>query len=116
MNAFQARTLSIITKLESKKEYEEMVPVYTRSALEDINKRIEYSASIGQSELKVVTTDYPNLNKEAFKCIKAERNREKVTEILGVSEVYLNQLAYKAIEEYVSKVVTLEIKELKGEI
>lgn len=41
------------------------------------------------------------------------RNREKVTEILGVSEVYLNQLAYKAIEEYVSKVVTLEIEELK---
>lgn len=41
------------------------------------------------------------------------RNREKVTEILGVSEVYLNQLAYKAIEEYVNKVVTLEIEELK---
>lgn len=41
------------------------------------------------------------------------RNREKVTEILGVSEVYLNQLAYKALEEYVSKVVTLEIEELK---
>lgn len=76
MNAFQARTLSIITKLESKKEYEEMVPVYTRSALEDINKRIEYSASIGQSELKVETIDYPNLNKEAFKCIKAELKKE----------------------------------------
>lgn len=41
------------------------------------------------------------------------RNQEKVTEILGVSEGYLNQLAYKAIEEYVSKVVTLEIEELK---
>ncbi|AJA42143.1 hypothetical protein [Staphylococcus phage phiIPLA-RODI] len=41
------------------------------------------------------------------------RNQEKVTEILGVSEQYLNQLAYKAIEEYVSKVVTLEIEELK---
>ncbi|WBF04098.1 hypothetical protein VL14_ORF153 [Staphylococcus phage vB_SauM_VL14] len=43
------------------------------------------------------------------------RNLEKVTEILGVSEQYLNQLAYKAIEEYVDKIVTLEIKELKGE-
>lgn len=43
------------------------------------------------------------------------RNLEKVTEILGVSEQYLNQLSYKAIEEYVDKVVTLEIKELKGE-
>lgn len=43
------------------------------------------------------------------------RNQEKVTEILGVSEPYLNQLAYKAIEEYVDKVVRLEIKELKGE-
>lgn len=43
------------------------------------------------------------------------RNQEKVTEILGVSEQYLNQLAYKAIEEYVDKVVRLEIKELKGE-
>ncbi|AAX92192.1 hypothetical protein QCF18_10150 [Staphylococcus aureus] len=43
------------------------------------------------------------------------RNQEKVTEILGVSEQYLNQLSYKAIEEYVDKVVTLEIKELKGE-
>ncbi|WOZ17626.1 hypothetical protein [Staphylococcus phage vB_SauM-T-SE-E1] len=41
------------------------------------------------------------------------RNQEKVTEILGVSEAYLNQLAYKAIEDYVSKVVTLEIEELK---
>ncbi len=44
------------------------------------------------------------------------RNQEKVTEILGVSEQYLNQLAYKAIEEYVDKVVMFEIKELKGEI
>ncbi len=43
------------------------------------------------------------------------RNQEKVTEILGVSEQYLNQLAYKAIEEYVDKVVMFEIKELKGE-
>ncbi|QKV30751.1 hypothetical protein [Staphylococcus phage ESa1] len=43
------------------------------------------------------------------------RNQEKVTEILGVSEQYLNQLSYKAIEEYVDKIVTLEIKELKGE-
>lgn len=43
------------------------------------------------------------------------RNQEKVTEILGVSEPYLNQLAYKAIEAYVDKVVRLEIKELKGE-
>ncbi|AII27027.1 hypothetical protein OZ71_gp187 [Staphylococcus phage MCE-2014] len=42
------------------------------------------------------------------------RNLEKVTEILGVSEQYLNQLAYKAIEEHVDKVVTLEIEELKG--
>lgn len=42
------------------------------------------------------------------------RNQEKVTEILGVSEQYLNQLSYKAIEEYVDKVVRLEIKELKG--
>ncbi|WPF67390.1 hypothetical protein [Staphylococcus phage vB_SauM-V1SA12] len=44
------------------------------------------------------------------------RNQEKVTEILGVSEQYLNQLSYKAIEEYVEKIVILEIKELKGEI
>lgn len=43
------------------------------------------------------------------------RNQEKVTEILGVSEDYLNQLSYKAIEDYVSKVVTLEIEELKRE-
>ncbi|UXE02727.1 hypothetical protein Biyabedamokiny2_00157 [Staphylococcus phage Biyabeda-mokiny_2] len=43
------------------------------------------------------------------------RNQEKVTEILGVSEQYLNQLSYKAIEEYVDKIVILEIKELKGE-
>ncbi|AVX47565.1 hypothetical protein C5023_000211 [Staphylococcus phage vB_SauM_0414_108] len=43
------------------------------------------------------------------------RNQEKVTEILGVSEQYLKQLSYKAIEEYVEKIVTLEIKELKGE-
>ncbi|AFV50815.1 hypothetical protein F867_gp043 [Staphylococcus phage JD007] len=43
------------------------------------------------------------------------RNQEKVTEILGVSGQYLNQLSYKAIEEYVDKIVTLEIKELKGE-
>ncbi|WLY87005.1 hypothetical protein 357Saur119PP_00022 [Staphylococcus phage 357Saur119PP] len=41
------------------------------------------------------------------------RNQEKVTEILGVSERYLNQLAYKAIEEHVDKVVTLEIEDLK---
>ncbi|QKE56259.1 hypothetical protein METROID_210 [Staphylococcus phage Metroid] len=43
------------------------------------------------------------------------RNQEKVTEILGVSEQYLNQLSYEAIGEYVDKIVTLEIKELKGE-
>ncbi|UXE02437.1 hypothetical protein vBSAP01_215 [Staphylococcus phage vB_SAP01] len=43
------------------------------------------------------------------------RNQEKVIEILGVSEQYLNQLSCKAIEEYVDKIVTLEIKELKGE-
>lgn len=70
MNAFQARTLSIITKLESSKEYEEMLPTYTRSALEDIDKRIEYTASIGQSELKVETGDYPSLNREAFNYVK----------------------------------------------
>ncbi|ARM69050.1 hypothetical protein vBSauCG_133 [Staphylococcus phage vB_Sau_CG] len=81
MNAFQARTLSIITKLEAKKEYKEMLPAYTKSALEDIDKRIEYTASIGQSELKVETVDYPNLNKEAFKCMKAELKKKgfKVT-------------------------------------
>ncbi|UYD72238.1 hypothetical protein [Staphylococcus phage LJT-1] len=42
------------------------------------------------------------------------RNQEKVIEILGVSEQYLNQLAYKAIEEHVDRVVTFEIEELKG--
>lgn len=70
MNAFQARTLSIITKLEANREYEEMLPTYIRSSLEDIDKRIEYTASIGQSELKVETGDYPSLNREAFNCIK----------------------------------------------
>lgn len=72
MDAFQARTLSIITKLKVNKEYKEMLPTYTRSALEDIDKRIEYTASIGQSELKVETGDYPILNKEAFKDIKED--------------------------------------------
>lgn len=76
MNAFQARTLSIITKLEANKEYKEILPIYTRSALEDIDKRIEYIASIGQSELKVETGDYPNLNREAFNYIKEDLKKK----------------------------------------
>ena len=70
MDAFQARTLSIITKLKANKEYKEMLPTYTRSALEDIDKRIEYEASVGRTNLRVKEADYPILNKEAFKDIK----------------------------------------------
>ncbi|AVR55463.1 hypothetical protein HOT02_gp018 [Staphylococcus phage phiSA_BS2] len=77
MDAFQARTLSIITKLEANKYYKEVLPTYTRSALEDIDKRIEYTASIGQSELKVETGDYPNLNREAFNYIKEDLKKKR---------------------------------------
>lgn len=53
-----------------------MLPTYTRSALEDIDKRIEYTASIGQSELKVETGDYPSLNREAFNSIKRDLKKK----------------------------------------
>ncbi|UXR08244.1 hypothetical protein [Staphylococcus phage vB_ScaM-V1SC04] len=76
MKAFQARALSIITKLEANKEYKEMLPTHIRSSLEDIAMRIEYEASVGRTELIVKEEDYPILNKEAFKDIKEELKKK----------------------------------------
>lgn len=76
MDSFKARTLSNITKLEANKEYKEMLPTYTRSSLEDIDKRIEYEASVGRTELIVKEEDYPSLNKEAFNYIREDLKKK----------------------------------------
>lgn len=76
MDVFKARILSVMANQEAKREYEEMLPTHTRSALEDIDKRIEYEASEGRIELKVETGDYPSLNKESFNYIKEDLKKK----------------------------------------